>query len=32
MGWMLALLPFIVAYNVLAYRIFRGKAREKLYE
>ena len=28
----LAVLPFIVAYNVLAYRIFRGKAREKLYE
>jgi cytochrome d ubiquinol oxidase subunit II len=25
-------LPFIVAYNVLAYRIFRGKAREKLYD
>ncbi len=28
----LAVLPFIVAYNVLAYRIFRGKAREKLYD
>jgi len=24
-------LPFILAYNVLAYRIFRGKAREHLY-
>ncbi len=28
----LAVLPFIVAYNVLAYWIFRGKARENLYE
>jgi len=28
----LVVLPFIVAYNVLAYRIFRGKAREKLYD
>ncbi|MEK6244096.1 MAG: cytochrome d ubiquinol oxidase subunit II [Pseudomonadota bacterium] len=25
-------LPFIVAYNVLVYRIFRGKAKEKLYD
>ena len=25
-------LPFIVGYNVLAYRVFRGKAREKLYD
>jgi len=25
-------LPFIVAYNVLAYRIFAGKARESLYD
>jgi cytochrome d ubiquinol oxidase subunit II len=25
-------LPFIIGYNVLSYRIFRGKAREKLYE
>jgi cytochrome d ubiquinol oxidase subunit II len=28
----LVVLPFIVAYNVLAYRIFRGKAAEKLYD
>ena len=28
----LAVLPFIVAYNVLVYRVFRGKAREKLYD
>jgi cytochrome d ubiquinol oxidase subunit II len=28
----LIVLPFIVGYNVLAYRIFRGKAREKLYD
>jgi len=28
----LLVLPFIVAYNVLAYRIFRGKAAEKLYD
>jgi cytochrome d ubiquinol oxidase subunit II len=28
----LVVLPFIVAYNVLAYRIFRGKAPEKLYD
>jgi len=25
-------LPFIVGYNVLSYRVFRGKAREKLYD
>jgi cytochrome d ubiquinol oxidase subunit II len=25
-------LPFIVAYNVLAYRIFSGKAKDKLYD
>ena len=25
-------LPFIVAYNVFAYRVFRGKARENLYD
>ena len=28
----LIVLPFIVAYNVLAYWIFRGKARENLYD
>jgi cytochrome d ubiquinol oxidase subunit II len=28
----LIVLPFIVAYNVLAYRIFRGKAKENLYD
>jgi len=28
----LIVLPFILAYNVLAYRIFSGKAVEKLYE
>ena len=28
----LAVLPFILAYNVLAYWIFRGKAKEKLYD
>jgi cytochrome bd ubiquinol oxidase subunit II len=28
----LVVLPFIVAYNVLAYRIFRGKAKENLYD
>jgi cytochrome d ubiquinol oxidase subunit II len=28
----LTVLPFIIAYNVLAYRIFRGKAKENLYE
>jgi len=28
----LIVLPFILAYNVLAYRIFRGKARENLYD
>jgi cytochrome d ubiquinol oxidase subunit II len=27
-----AVLPFILAYNVLVYRIFRGKARAELYE
>ena len=25
-------LPFIIAYNVFAYRVFRGKARENLYD
>jgi cytochrome d ubiquinol oxidase subunit II len=28
----LLVLPFILAYNALAYWIFRGKAREKLYD
>lgn len=28
----LLVLPLIVAYNLLVYRIFRGKAREKLYD
>jgi cytochrome d ubiquinol oxidase subunit II len=28
----LVVLPFIIAYNVLAYRIFRGKAMENLYD
>ena len=25
-------LPFIIGYSALSYRIFRGKARETLYE
>jgi cytochrome d ubiquinol oxidase subunit II len=25
-------LPFIIGYSILSYRIFRGKARESLYE
>jgi cytochrome d ubiquinol oxidase subunit II len=28
----LLVLPFILGYNVLSYRVFRGKAREKLYD
>ena len=28
----LVVLPFIIAYNVMAYRIFRGKASESLYK
>jgi cytochrome d ubiquinol oxidase subunit II len=28
----LIVLPFILAYNVLVYRVFRGKAKENLYE
>jgi len=25
-------LPFIIAYNVFAYRVFAGKAKENLYD
>ena len=28
----LVVLPFIIAYNVFAYRVFAGKAKENLYD
>ncbi|MDP1716703.1 MAG: cytochrome BD ubiquinol oxidase subunit II, partial [Burkholderiales bacterium] len=28
----LIVLPFIIGYTVFSYRVFRGKARDKLYE
>jgi len=31
-GGIAIVLPFIVAYTILAYRVFRGKTTQKLYD